>query len=63
MSCTFKVRGRSSINMAAVDPRMYERPKPELLPPHIVTIDRLLVCQADTSQHHRMLLEAKVRVA
>ncbi|MBC7682574.1 MAG: bifunctional diguanylate cyclase/phosphodiesterase [Ferruginibacter sp.] len=33
------------------------------LPVDIVKIDRSFVCQADTSQHHRVLIEATVRVA
>ncbi|SDP88028.1 diguanylate cyclase (GGDEF) domain-containing protein [Rhodoferax sp. OV413] len=34
-----------------------------LLPVDTVKIDRSFVCQADTSQHHRVLIEATVRVA
>ena len=33
------------------------------LPVDIVKIDRSFVCQADTSHHHRVLIEATVRVA
>lgn len=34
-----------------------------LLPVDIVKIDRSFVCQADTSAHHRVLIEATVKVA
>jgi EAL domain-containing protein (putative c-di-GMP-specific phosphodiesterase class I) len=34
-----------------------------LLPVDTVKIDRSFVCQADTSPHHRVLIEATVRVA
>ncbi|MEX5744787.1 putative bifunctional diguanylate cyclase/phosphodiesterase [Massilia sp. X63] len=34
-----------------------------LLPVDTVKIDRSFVCQADTSQHHRVLIEATVKVA
>jgi diguanylate cyclase (GGDEF)-like protein len=34
-----------------------------LLPVDVVKIDRSFVCQADTSHHHRVLIEATVKVA
>jgi EAL domain-containing protein (putative c-di-GMP-specific phosphodiesterase class I) len=34
-----------------------------LLPVDTVKIDRSFVCQADTSNHHRVLIEATVKVA